>query len=287
MSDAPATPGIDPGASETARPLNSSPEGGAALHCGLIFDAVRARELPALAAIYSVLIVAAMAAGAALGAVATAVLDSILLVALIDHFVIGSRIERATRLLPALALVPLLQLASLALAVRSPLVSLCAAGAPILLATTLVAREIGLFPLLRVSDFRRFDQWAPAMVAVPLGAVGVLLFGSHPLQHGAPWEVVLAGCVVVFIFVGVLEELVFRGVIQRALGSLGASSVLFADVLFTAVYLASGSVVAVLAVAGGGALAGWWTRRTGSVAGAALTHGVLAAGYLVLWPALL
>jgi membrane protease YdiL (CAAX protease family) len=286
MSDAPATPGMDPRGSETARPPNPSPGGAAILRDAPTLDAVRAGGLRAVAAVYCVLTVAAMAAGAALGAVATAVLDSILLVALIDHFVIGSRIERATRLLPALALVPLLQLASLALAVRSPLVSLCAAGAPILLATTLAARAIGLSPLLRISDFRRLDQWAPAMAAVPLGAAGVLLFGSHPLQRGAPRDLVLAGCVV-FIFSVLLEELIFRGVIQRALGSLGASSVLFADVLFTAVYLASGSVVAVLAAAGGGALAGWWTRRTGSVAGAALAHGVLAAGYLVLWPALL
>jgi membrane protease YdiL (CAAX protease family) len=287
MSDGPLIPGMDPRVSETARPPHSSPGGAVALHGAPILHAVRAGGLRALAAVYCMLIVAGMAVGAALGAVATAVLDSILLVALIDHFVIGSRIRRATRLLPALALVPLLQLASLALAVRSPLVSLSAAGAPILLATTLAAREAGLFPLLRIGDFRRFDQWAPAMAAVPLGAAGVFLFGSHPLQRGAPWDLVLAGCVVVFIFAGLLEELVFRGVIQRALGSLGASSVLFANLLFTAVYLASGSVVAVLVAAGGGALAGWWTRRTGSVAGAALAHGVLAAGYLVLWPALL
>jgi uncharacterized protein len=244
-------------------------------------------SLRALAIVYCVLIVAAEAAGAVLGGVATAVLDAVVLVVLIDHFVIGSATERATRLLPALALVPLLRLASLALAVRSPLVSCCAAGVPILLATALVTRELGLAPLLRVSDLRRPAQWAPALAAIPVGAIGVVLFGSHALQRDPSPALVLAGCLVVFIFAGLLEELVFRGVIQRALEPLGTSCVILANVLFSATYLASGSLGTVLAVAAAGGMAGWWTRRTGSVAGAALAHGVLAAGYLVLWPALL
>jgi membrane protease YdiL (CAAX protease family) len=253
----------------------------------LTADAVRSARLRSVAAAYCVLIAAVAAAGAALGAVATAVLDSILLVVLVDHFVIGSRVERATRLLPALALVPLLQIASLALAVRSPLVSLCAAGVPLLLATLLAAREAGVVPLVRVSDLRRADQWAPALAALPLGAAGVLLLGSHPLERGASPALVLAGCVAVFIFSGLLEELIFRGVIQGALDPLGPSSVPFANILFAAMYFASGSVAVVVAAAVGGALAGWWKRRSGSVAGVALAHGVLAAGYLVLWPALM
>jgi len=253
----------------------------------LTADAVRSARLRSVAAAYCVLIVAVAAAGAALGAVASAVLNSILLVVLVDHFVIGSRVEGATRLLPAFALVPLLQLASLALAVRSPLVSLCAAGVPVLLATLLAAREAGIVPLVRMSDLRRADQWAPALAAFPLGAAGVLLLGSHPLERGASPALVVAGCVAVFIFSGVLEELVFRGVIQGVLESLGPASVPFASILFAAMYFASGSVAVVLAAAAGGALAGWWKRQSGSVAGVALAHGVLAAGYLVLWPALL
>jgi membrane protease YdiL (CAAX protease family) len=248
---------------------------------------VRYLSLRRVAVLYCVLLVAAEAAGAALGGLSTAVLNALVLVALVDHFVIGSRIERVTQLLPALALVPILRLASLAMAVRSPLVSYCAAGVPILLATVLVARELGLLPLFRLSDLRRCSQWGPALAAVPVGAIGVLLLGSHPLQRSPSPSLVVAGCVVVFIFAGLLEELVFRGVIQRALDPLGASSVLFAAILFGATYLASGSVDVVLAAAMGGALAGWWARRTGSVAGVGVAHGVLAAGYLVLWPALL
>lgn len=253
----------------------------------LTADAVRSARLRSVAAAYCVLIVAVAAAGAALGAVTTAVLDSILLIVLVDHFVIGSRVEQATPLLPALALAPLLQLASLALAVRSPLVTLCAAGVPVLLATLLAAREAGIVPLVRATDLRRADQWAPALAALPLGAAGVLLLGSHPLERGASPALVLAGCVAVFIFSGLLEELVFRGVIQGALEPLGPSSVPLASSLFAAMYFASGSVAAVMAAVTGGALAGWWRHRTGSVAGVALAHGVLAAGYLVLWPALL
>jgi membrane protease YdiL (CAAX protease family) len=237
---------------------------------------------------YCALIVAAEAAGAAFGAIAGAVLDAVALVALMDHYVVGSRDDRATRLFPALALVPLMRLASLALALRSPIAFYFAAGTPVLLATVLAARELDLDPLLRLGDLRLRAQWVPALAAVPLGALAAhLLKLHHPLEHGASMGRVLAASAVVFAFGGVLEELLFRGVIQRALERLGLPAIAIANLLFGATYLATGSVAAVVAAAVGGALAGWWARRTGSVAGVAAAHGLLAAGYLVLWPALL
>jgi membrane protease YdiL (CAAX protease family) len=87
---------------------------------------------------------------------------------------------------------------------------------------------------------------------------------------------------VVFVFVGLLEELVFRGVIQGALEPLlGAWSVAAADLLFAATYLDSGSAAYTLGMAAFGLACGWWVRRTRSVAGAAVAHGLVGVLLLV------
>jgi membrane protease YdiL (CAAX protease family) len=244
-------------------------------------------SLGVVVGLYCALIVAAEVAGALFGALPGAVLDAVVLLALVDHFVLGSRFDQGTRLFPALALVPLLRLVSLALAVRSPIAFYCAAGAPVLFATVLVARALGLRSMLRVRDIRRRSQWPVALAGIPIGAAAALVFHPQPLVHDESWRTVLAGCIVVFVFGGVLEELLFRGVVQRSLDCFGASAVVVANLLFTSTYLASGSVAVVLAAAAGGLLAGWWARRTGIVVGVAAAHGLIAAGYLVLWPVLL
>lgn len=267
MSSAPAAERLDGGAPGVRRALHPS--------------------LGVVVAVYCALIVAAEVAGGLFGAVPAAVIDAVVLVALVDHFVLGSRFEEGTRLFPALALVPLLRLVSLALAVRSPLAFYCAAGAPVLYATVLVARALELRSMLRVRDIRRRSQWAVALAAIPTGAAAALVFHPQPLLHDESWRAVLAGCIVVFVFVGMLEELLFRGVLQSSLDCFGGSGGLLANVLFTSTYLASGSVAVIFAAAVGGMLAAGWARRTGTVVGVAAAHGLIAAGYLVLWPVLL
>jgi membrane protease YdiL (CAAX protease family) len=79
-----------------------------------------------------------------------------------------------------------------------------------------------------------------------------------------------------------LEELVFRGVIQGALEPLlGAWSVAAADLLFAATYVGSGSAPYAIGTAVFGLGCGWWVRRTRSLAGAAVAHGLVAAVLLV------
>jgi membrane protease YdiL (CAAX protease family) len=244
-------------------------------------------SLSMVVCLYCAFIVAAEVVGGLFGALPGAVLDAIVLLALVDHFVLGSRIDEGTRLFAALALVPLLRLVSLALAVRSPIAFYCAAGAPVLFATVLVARALGLRSMLRVRDIRHRWQWAVALAGIPIGAAAALVFHPRPLVYDESWRTVLAGCIVVFLFGGVLEELLFRGVLQRSLDCFGASAVVIANLLFSSTYLASGSVAVVLAAVVGGWLAGWAAQRTGIVVGVAAAHGFIAAGYLVLWPVLL
>ena len=86
----------------------------------------------------------------------------------------------------------------------------------------------------------------------------------------------------------VVEELVFRGVVQSALqriaGRLGAAA---ATVLFACAYLGGGPAGAVLAIAAAGAVFAYGFARSGNLYGAIAGHYALALGAFVAWPLLL
>jgi membrane protease YdiL (CAAX protease family) len=207
----------------------------------------------------------------------------------------------------ALTLVPLLRLSTLAIAPGDPLlfhVVLPApslhlgsdmsgllrpevAGIPLLMATILASRVLSLQGLLAMSEMRDRSQWCFTLVAIAAAAVAtpVLGLGRITDAHSAQEFTVV---VVIFFFTGALEELVFRGLVQGALDAVvGGWAVPLVNALFTATYLGSGSAAYTLFMCAFGMTCGWWVRRTGSVAGAATGHGLLAVGLLVLWPSLL
>ncbi len=126
-----------------------------------------------------------------------------------------------------------------------------------------------------------WDAVVVALSGIPLGlAVHVVL--DLPPADGLP---VAVAAPVVFVFVGVLEELLYRGLVQPALtGPFGTAGVVLADLLFATAYLPNQEAELVLVVAVLGLGAGLYVRRTGNVAAVAVAHGLLAAGALVVWP---
>lgn len=222
---------------------------------------------------------------AALGyALAAAVVDAAVIAAAVNRFVLADSPEGDV--FAALTLVPLLRLASITMAVEEPVVSLCASGTPILVGTVLAARALRLGSWARPLDLKRRSQWSVGLAGLPAGAVAALVTGPQPLVPEASWAAALGAGLAVFTFAGVLEELLFRGVLQPALGPLGGWAVPSSSLLFTSVYLDAGSVMTAVTAAVGGLAAGWWVARTGTVAGVAMAHGLFASGYLVVWPLL-
>jgi membrane protease YdiL (CAAX protease family) len=241
----------------------------------------RSRAAATTVVAYTGALVAAEALAAFGSPVTAAAVQGAMLLILLGHYVAGG--ERA---LAALALVPLLRLSSLALASDDPVRFHIVAGLPVLLAVGLAARALELDGILRLWEIRRRSQWHVALGALAVAGVLDLALHVGPLVPAAPLPRLLAAAAVVFVFAGVLEELLFRGLVQATMAPLlGPWAILVADCLFTATYLgaASGGYAATMAVFGLGC--GWWARRTGSLAGAAIGHGLFAVGLLVLWPA--
>ena len=241
------------------------------------------RTTLALAGAYAAALMAAEAVAAFVAPVPAATLDAVVLIVLLAHYVASGQ-----RLYAALAIVPLLRLTSIAVALDHPLSFYVLSGAPVLLAVVLAADALGLPGVLRLHEIRLRSQWHVALVAAALGALATPLLGLEPLTADRSLPTLLSAAAIVFLFAGVLEELIFRGLVQGTSAPLlGPWAIPAANLLFAATYLGCGSAALGGFMTGFGLLCGWWVHRTGSLAGAAVGHGLLAAGLLVVWPVLL
>jgi membrane protease YdiL (CAAX protease family) len=242
---------------------------------------------PALAwvGVYVAALVGAEAVAAFAPPVAGAGAAGAVLLVLVGHQLLSG--ARVTRVYAALAVIPLLRLAGLGLARHDQVLVLAMSGVPVLVAVVLSARTLELPGVLALGEIERRSQWQAGIAALCLAAVAATALDVAPLTGSRALPALGAAAVAAFVFAGVLEELVFRGIVQGALDPvLGAWSVPVADLLFTAAYLGSGSAAYTAFMAVFGLACGWWVRRTRSLAGAALAHGALAVWVLVLHPVL-
>jgi len=220
---------------------------------------------------------------------AASVLAAVVILILTNHELATARVtdsEGAVSLsvFAALALLPQLRLLSVmaALGNVSDVARSAYVGGPMLVAG---ATLIGWRRL--VGDFRtagRHDVWI-AGVGAALSIPAYFL--ARPDQIGGS-EGLLRGIVATFALVvcsGLMEEVVFRGAVQRALqavfprGAVGLSALLFA-----AAFVNQAPISYVALIAAFGLFAAIVFGRTGSVAGIAIAHGLLIAGALFVWP---
>ncbi|MCU1620878.1 MAG: amino terminal protease family protein [Modestobacter sp.] len=208
--------------------------------------------------------------------VAGAALHGLLLLGLLLGWVAAG-----DRALLVLALVPLGRVTSLALTPRDDGAwAHLLTGLPLLIAVLWLLRGSAR-PVVWARP--AWHALAVALAGVPLGLIASALL-DLPRAGGM---VVPLAALVVFVFAGVLEELLFRGLVQRGLTRpLGARGVVLADVLFVAAYLPTRDVGLIVWMAVLGLGAGYYVRRTGGLTAVAVAHGLMAAGALVIWPAL-
>jgi membrane protease YdiL (CAAX protease family) len=183
----------------------------------------------------------------------------------------------------ALALVAVIPLAAAALPLRhvslsaAELVAAVSLGVAILCMPSQLSLIIAL--LRRPANIR--SQAAIATAGLPLGlAVYFLRPESVPAATATGYIMALTAAAAT----AVVEELLFRGVLQQALmRALGYGGVAIAAVLFTATY--SGSGWPLLPVAVAAALFSIGVHRSGVLWGALIGHVVLSVGAVVVWPA--
>ncbi len=236
---------------------------------------------------YVAAIVVAELVVARVGVAPGALLHALILVALFNHVAFRGQ-EAHREILPILSLAPLLRLLSVTMPVREipVLYWYVLIGVPLLIAAALTARLLGVS---RASLGLRLPAlWSQTLIAltgVPLGMAAFELGRPHPaIPVFNPLNLALAAGIL-FVFVGFVEELVFRGLLQRALVALfGGRGLLWSAALFMAMYAGSLSPVYILFMGLVGFLFGWCVYRTRSLWGVILAHGALATGMFCVWP---
>jgi membrane protease YdiL (CAAX protease family) len=195
------------------------------------------------------------------------------------------------RLCLALAVVPVLRLASIALpAVILPEYTwYVMIGIPTFLAIGIAARVLALRPAdlgIRSTPWREVAVLAVAGVA--LGLAGFVIGEPAPPPAGISIAEIVLTSLVLVLFGAFLEELLLRGLVQRVAAELlGDRAIIVSAALTGLLYLASLNLRYVVYMVAIAILFGLVARRTGSIAGPVAGHAVLLLTQMLFWPLVL
>ncbi|MGE5221476.1 MAG: type II CAAX prenyl endopeptidase Rce1 family protein [Omnitrophica WOR_2 bacterium] len=195
------------------------------------------------------------------------------------------------RFLVCLSLVPLLRLVSLALPLPEiPLVYwYLAAGIPLFLASFAAAR-IGKVNrgMLGLNGRSLPIQLLVGATGIILGYAEFIILQPSGLVSSLAIDQILVPALILLVFTGLLEELIFRGLLQySALRSFGRPGFWYVALVFTLLHLGYRSLLNLVFVLVVALYFSWITWRTGSVLGVGLAHGILNISMFLIFPLLL
>ncbi len=202
---------------------------------------------------------------------------SVILIAFIVQSVFVSDLRKRNLLL-ALGLVPLVRIMSLAmplvqisLVYRFPIIY-----APLLVASVAVMWIIGLKPSA-VGFTLRYWPWqiiGGIVSGAAIGLIEYLILGTSPLINGLSWQSFWLPALVLIVTSGLVEELIFRGILQKLSEEMmGLQGIVLVSLIFAVLHLGFyswGDFVFVFCVA---LFFAAIVKRTGSLLGAILSHG--------------
>ena len=236
---------------------------------------------------YMAVIAGAEAIGAFIGVVPGALCQAVLTLALLSHYALMHQAPYR-RILPVLALAPLLRLLSLAMPIRHlPQIYWHAlVGIPLLIGVALTAR---LLHRSKASLGLCLPSWRSQMLiassGLPLSIAAFLLLRPQPSVARSDWREIAIGSLILLIFTGFTEELLFRGMLQQVANeTLGRAGVVCSSIMFAVVYIGSLSLGYTLFIGLVGLFFGWCVHRTGSIWGVILAHSILSIGMMLVWP---
>jgi membrane protease YdiL (CAAX protease family) len=167
---------------------------------------------------------------------------------------------------------------------------------PLLVAAIVVARMLGYKPQdigLTLRSWR--IQLLIPLLGLGLGYIEYSILRPEPLLEGLTWGNAWLPAILLFISTGLVEELIFRGVMQKSSTDMfGTPGIIYASILFAILHVgwAVGEnipasawldIVFVFAVA---LIFGWIVKKSGSLLGVILCHGVINVVLFIVGPLL-
>lgn len=242
---------------------------------GLRASALALGTLAAFAAAELLTTYASPIAGIALHAV---ILTALIAAGLAGEVEAGTETAHISRLLYSLTLVPLIRILSLAmpLARFDPVFWYLMAGLPVFLAALVTMGSLYLRPAAIGLRFS-WSPLQPAVVALgfALGFLEYQILGSEPLIEELTLARFILPALILLVATGFLEEFLFRGILQTtASAALGGFAVLYVSIVFAILHIGYRSATDIVFVLMIALIYGWVVRRTGSIIGVSISHGV-------------
>jgi len=246
----------------------------------------------AVGLVYLVLITAAEAITTLIEPQLGMVLHGMVLVMLILH---GSMIHRGVlrRFLILLSIAPLIRILSLSLPLQKiglPMIYwYMVIGILLFLAAFIASRVTDLSGKRIGISWRDWPlQLAIGLIGFGLGYIEFLILNPGPLAAYVTWLDIITASLILMIFTGVLEEYIFRGLMQSAAMQLmGKFGLVFVAILFAVLHFGYHSFIDVVFVLVVGLFFGWLVWKTQSLLGVSLAHGIANISLYVLFPVII
>ena len=214
-----------------------------------------------------------------------ATIDAVLLFAIVN-VAFFSRSDNIRKILIPLLLVPLLRILSLAIPIPHivPIFWFLLVGIPLLLATFIVVRVIGLPTLsLKQSFIKWFFQVLFGLSGIPIGVLAAHLFSSTSMIPGKTIGWIISGAIILTLFSALIEEIIFRGLLQNvSLDSYGLIGLLISSAVYAIMTVGTLSPGYVIFFGITGLLFAVWVKISGSLWGVILAHSLVNIIFLLL-----
>lgn len=188
----------------------------------------------------------------------------------------------------ALSFAPLIRLLSLSLPLEhfSSSYQYLVIGLPLAIAAYLGIRAMNLSASRLGLNGRALPtQLLVAFTGLGLGYAQYRTLQPEPIVAVFRWQQIWLPALILLLVTGLLEELLFRGLMQSAaVEMLGRWGVVYVAVLFAVMQLGQRSAAVLLTAFIAGIFFGLITLRTGSILGPALAHGLTNISLYLIFP---
>jgi membrane protease YdiL (CAAX protease family) len=215
------------------------------------------------------------------------VAHALLLLALLLHSALAATTEERN-LWASLAFAPLIRILSLSLPLAElPILSwYLITSVPLFAAAFVASRALGYSWRDLGLHLRGWPlQLAIGLTGLVFGAVEYFILRPEPLAEGLELVYLWRPALILMVSTGLLEEMIFRGLMQRAaVGVLAGSGVVYVALMFAVLHIGYRSLLDVVFVLAVGLFFGWVVQRTRSLLGVTLSHGLTNIGLFLIMP---
>ena len=210
----------------------------------------------------------------------------VILALLIINSTIAGR-HPSCRLFLALGLIPLLRIASFTVpvALMSEIYWYLMIGIAMLIGAIGAIRTLEIDPKdVGLTRGKIPIQSLIAIVGIGFGLVDYYILDPDPLITSLTFQKVLLPALILLVSTGFVEELVFRGVLQHTTKVIVGWGWVYIAILYAVLQIGHGSMLHCVFAFAVALFFGWVVKRTGSILGVSISHGVLNVGLYLVFP---